>query len=98
VASTVRSSHERWDGNGYPDQLAGADIPLGARIILVADAFCAMTEDRPYAQSRSIRSAREELRACSGTQFDPVVVTAFLDALDASTSGSSARGERLILQ
>jgi diguanylate cyclase (GGDEF)-like protein len=101
VASMVRSSHERWDGNGYPDRLAGEAIPLGSRIILVADAFCAMTEDRPYARSRSVQSTREELLACSGTQFDPAVITAFLETLDrraASTSGSSATGERLILQ
>jgi diguanylate cyclase (GGDEF)-like protein len=82
VASMVRSSHERWDGSGYPDRLAGDDIPFGARIIQVVDAFCAMTELRPYAPARSIESAREELLACSGTQFDPAVVTAFLAGLD----------------
>ena len=82
VASMVRSSHERWDGGGYPDGLAGDEIPIGARIILVADAFCAMTETRPYAEARSLESARQEFRACSGTQFDPGVVAAFLGALD----------------
>jgi diguanylate cyclase (GGDEF)-like protein len=82
VASMVRSSHERWDGRGYPDGMSGDEIPLGARIVFVADAFCAMTEDRPYAQARSIESARQELRACAGTQFDPTVITAFLAALD----------------
>jgi diguanylate cyclase (GGDEF)-like protein len=82
VASMVRSSHERWDGDGYPDGLAGEEIPLGARIILVADAFCAMTEQRPYAAARSVESSRRELRACSGAQFDPAVVTAFLAMLD----------------
>ena len=82
VALMVRSSHERWDGTGYPDRLAGEEIPIGARIIFVADAYCAMTETRPYAAARSVPSAREELRACSGTQFDPAVVTAFLAALD----------------
>ena len=56
----------------------------GARIIFVADAFCAMTEQRPYAAARSVESSRQELRACSGTQFDPAVVTAFLAVLDAS--------------
>jgi diguanylate cyclase (GGDEF)-like protein len=83
VAAMVRSSHERWDGDGYPDGLAGDAIPIGARIILVADAFCAMTEDRPYAEARSIQSTLAELRACSGTQFDPAVVTAFLAAFEA---------------
>jgi diguanylate cyclase (GGDEF)-like protein len=82
VALMVRSSHERWDGNGYPDGLAGDEIPLGSRIIFVADAFCAMTEDRPYADARSIEGARRELNACSGTQFDPAVVKAFLAGLD----------------
>ena len=54
VAKVVRSSHERWDGNGYPDGLGGEEIPIGARIILVADAYCAMTEKRPYAQAQSV--------------------------------------------
>ena len=86
----VRSSHERWDGSGYPDRLAGDDIPFGARIIQVVDAFCAMTELRPYAPARSIESAREELLACSGTQFDPAVVTAFVAALDRRTALAEA--------
>jgi diguanylate cyclase (GGDEF)-like protein len=82
VASLVRASHERWDGHGYPDGLAGEDIPIGARIIFVADAFCAMTEERPYAEARSVDRTREELLACAGAQFDPAVVAAFLTALD----------------
>jgi len=82
VATLIRAAHERWDGHGYPDGLAGEQIPVGARIVAVADAFSAMTEDRPYAQARSLQSARAELQACSGTQFDPAVVAAFLDALD----------------
>ncbi len=91
VASMVRSSHERWDGDGYPDGLAGEEIPLGARIILVADAFCAMTEARPYARARSVESSRRELRACSGAQFDPAVVTAFLAALDSRSAAAHAQ-------
>ena len=86
VAATVRSSHERWDGNGYPDRLAGNEIPLGARLIHVADAFCAMTQDRPYAAAQSVASARQELIACAGAQFDPAVVAAFLDVLDGRTA------------
>ena len=91
VASMVRSSHERWDGQGYPDRLAGEQIPIGARIIFVADAFCAMTEDRPYAVARSVESTRRELLACSGAQFDPAVVTAFLAALDDAAARGAAR-------
>jgi two-component system, cell cycle response regulator len=82
VAATLRSSHERWDGNGYPDRLAGNEIPLNARLIHVADAFCAMTQERPYAAARSVASARRELIACAGAQFDPAVVAAFLAVLD----------------
>ncbi|HYP48394.1 MAG TPA: diguanylate cyclase [Thermoleophilaceae bacterium] len=82
VASIVRSSHERWDGAGYPDGLSGEDIPIGARIVFVADSFCAMTEARPYAAARSVEGARHELAACAGTQFDPAVVAAFLAVID----------------
>jgi two-component system cell cycle response regulator len=78
VASLVRSSHERWDGGGYPDQLAGDAIPLGARIIAVCDAFDAMTSERPYAPSVEPAKAVEEIQRCAGTQFDPAVVTAFV--------------------
>ena len=81
VAAIVRSSHERWDGAGYPDGLAAKEIPLGARIVAVADAYCAMTEGRPYAQARSHADALAELRRYAGTQFDPAVIDAFLAAL-----------------
>ncbi len=77
VASIVRSSHERWDGGGYPDGLAGTSIPLGARIVFVCDAFDAMTSDRPYARGRSADEAIAELREGAGTQFDPEVVRVF---------------------
>jgi HD-GYP domain-containing protein (c-di-GMP phosphodiesterase class II) len=86
----VRSSHERWDGCGYPDGLAGDEIPFGARIIHVVDAFCAMTEVRPYSPARSIESARRELLASSGTQFDPAVVTAFVAGLDRQSARAEA--------
>jgi HD-GYP domain-containing protein (c-di-GMP phosphodiesterase class II) len=81
VARLVRSSHERWDGRGYPDGLAGEDIPLGARIIAACDAFDAMVTDRPYCAARNFEEAIAELQRCSGTQFDPAVVTAFIDVL-----------------
>jgi HD-GYP domain-containing protein (c-di-GMP phosphodiesterase class II) len=77
VAALVRHSHERWDGAGYPDNLVGAEIPMGARIVAVADAFEAMTSPRPYAPQRTPEVALEELARCAGTQFDPVVVEAF---------------------
>jgi diguanylate cyclase (GGDEF)-like protein len=80
VAGLVRSSHERWDGAGYPDRLAGEAIPLGARIVAVVDAFAAMTADRPYRPARSHTEALVELRDCAGSQFDPQVVEAFAAA------------------
>ena len=80
VGELVRSSHERWDGGGYPDRLRGADIALGARIVAVCDAYHAMISQRPYATPRSPESAMRELRRCSGTQLDPAVVDAFCAA------------------
>jgi HD-GYP domain-containing protein (c-di-GMP phosphodiesterase class II) len=75
--SIVRSHHERWDGRGYPDGLAGRDVPLGARVFAVADALDAMTSNRPYRRALPWRAAREEIVAQSGKQFDPEVVEAF---------------------
>ena len=80
VAALVRSSHERYDGGGYPDGLAGADIPLGSRIVAICDAFDAMTTDRAYRRAMSAEAAMLELRRCAGSQFDPVVVEAFCAA------------------
>ena len=71
VGHLVRSCHERWDGSGYPDRLAGEDIPLVARIVCACDAFSAMTTDRPVSQGAVARPRVAELRRCSGTQFDP---------------------------
>jgi response regulator RpfG family c-di-GMP phosphodiesterase len=73
----VRSHHERWDGRGYPDKLAGEEIPLGARVFAIADSLDAMTSNRPYRRALSWRTAREEILAESGKQFDPQVVAAF---------------------
>jgi two-component system, cell cycle response regulator len=80
IALLVRASHERWDGRGYPDGVAGEAIPLGARIVAVCDAFSAMCEHRPYGDVLTEAEALAELRRCSGTQFDPRVVDAFCAA------------------
>jgi diguanylate cyclase (GGDEF)-like protein len=77
AARLVRSSHEAWDGNGYPDALEHVEIPLGSRVIAVCDAFDAMISDRPYARPRTIGEALAELRRCAGTQFDPAIVAEF---------------------
>ena len=82
VASLVRSSHERWDGQGYPDRLAGTASPLGARIIAACDAYDAMTSTRPYQARRSREDAIAELRRRSGSQFDPDVVAALCEHLE----------------
>jgi HD-GYP domain-containing protein (c-di-GMP phosphodiesterase class II) len=74
----VRHHHERYDGGGYPDRLAGAEIPLVARVFAVADTFDAMTSDRPYRPALTIEAARAEIERCAAVQFDPVVVAAFL--------------------
>jgi two-component system cell cycle response regulator len=77
VARLVRSSHEAFDGSGYPDGLAGAEIPLGARIIAICDAFDAMISKRPNSVSKTTGEALAELHRCAGTQFDPAVVSSF---------------------
>jgi two-component system cell cycle response regulator len=77
VAGVVRASHERWDGTGYPDGLAGTAIPLAARIVTVCDAYSAMRQDRVYGDVIGHHDAIGELRRCAGTQFDPAVVEAF---------------------
>jgi len=84
IASWVRAHHERIDGNGYPKGIVGQQIPLEARILAVADAYEAMIADRPYRAGMSAAAACEELIRCSGTQFDPAVVEAFLASLDGS--------------
>jgi diguanylate cyclase (GGDEF)-like protein len=76
IAAWVRHHHERWDGRGYPDGIPGEEIPLGGRILSVADAYQAMTAARPYRPAVSPRAALAELRRCAGTQFDPEIVAA----------------------
>lgn len=83
VVDMVLHHHERYDGTGYPHKLKGIQIPLGARIIAVADSLSAMLQDRPYRASKDFDSAKEEIVRCAGTQFDPRVVQAFERASDA---------------
>lgn len=82
VAAIIRHEHEKYDGTGYPDSLKGDDIPLGARIIAVADAYDAMTTDRPYRKALGQNEAIRRLDAGSGTQFDPKIVAAIMHVLD----------------
>jgi two-component system cell cycle response regulator len=81
IARIVRHEHERWDGGGYPDGLAGTAVPVGSRIILACDAYHAMTSDRPYRQAMSHADAIGELTGNAGTQFDPEVVQALVGYL-----------------
>ena len=94
VAKLVRASHERFDGGGYPDGLRGTEIPLGARVIFVCDAFDAMTSERTYSPAIAPAQALAELRACAGTQFDPTVVSAFVGTLE--ESGEDLREEAAV--
>ena len=82
VGEIVRSCHERWDGNGYPDGLVGEQIPLAARIVFACDALNAMTTDRPYRAAMPVSVAVEELRVNAGTQFDPTVVEALVEVIE----------------
>ena len=79
----ARSHHERWDGSGYPDGLAGEAIPLEGRLVHVADVFDVLVHERPYKESWTVEAAAEEIRRGAGTQFDPQVVDAF-EALGAA--------------
>jgi HD-GYP domain-containing protein (c-di-GMP phosphodiesterase class II) len=78
LAGLLRHHHERWDGRGYPDGLAGTRIPLVSRVLAIADAYDAMLADRPYRNSMTVQEASRELEAGAGTQFDPALVEAFL--------------------
>ena len=95
VGRVVRSSHEKWDGTGYPDGLVGDQIPVGSAIVSCCDAFNAMTTDRSYREAMPLEDAIEELEANSGTQFSPDVVKAVLRVLreDPLTAGPGAHGQ-----
>ncbi len=81
VGVIVRASHERWDGGGYPDGLAGEEIPVEARVVSACDAFHAMTSDRSYRKALPMEVAIGELQVCAGSQFDPSVVDALLEVI-----------------
>jgi HD-GYP domain-containing protein (c-di-GMP phosphodiesterase class II) len=81
--------HERWDGAGYPSGRAGAEIPVEARILAVVDSFDAMTSDRPYRAALPAERAVEEVDRCAGTQFDPDVALAFLEAWESGALGAT---------
>jgi putative nucleotidyltransferase with HDIG domain len=89
--TVVRSHHERWDGGGYPDGLAGEEIPLAARVFAVADTLDALTTDRPYRRGEPLASAREKIAAAAGTQFDPEVAAVFAEIRDAVLEGILAK-------
>jgi two-component system cell cycle response regulator len=89
VGRIVRFSHERWDGGGYPDGICGTEIPLGARIVAVCDAFDAMTTNRSYREARPAEAALDELERCAGAQFDPDVVAAFVALMRAEAASTA---------
>jgi HD-GYP domain-containing protein (c-di-GMP phosphodiesterase class II) len=93
VSAIVRGHHERWQGGGYPDGLVGEDIPVGARIVAVADAFDALTTDRPYRAGLSIDDALEVLWFGSDTQWDPTLVKTFVSLVQ--PSGTHRRRSRV---
>jgi HD-GYP domain-containing protein (c-di-GMP phosphodiesterase class II) len=94
LAGLVRHSHERWDGSGYPDGLAGEEIPLGSRVIFCADAFHAIRSDRPYRAGRSAAQSLAEIKRGAGTQFDPDVVDAFEEVVNDLRLAHSGSGHR----
>jgi HD-GYP domain-containing protein (c-di-GMP phosphodiesterase class II) len=81
LVPVIRHHHERWDGKGYPDGLAGEDIPVGARIMAIADTYDAMTSDRPYRRAMLPVEAFDEIKGLAGSQFEPAVVRAFVEAV-----------------
>jgi diguanylate cyclase (GGDEF)-like protein len=96
VAAIVRQHHERFDGSGYPDGRGSGDIRIEARVVAVCDAWAAIRSNRPYDAARSVESAREQLRAASGGQFDPTVVAAFLELEQAGVIGTFEAARRVV--
>ena len=90
MAPIIRHHHERWDGSGYPDGLAGEAIPLGARIVALADAYDVIVRGRPYQPAKSHREAVAELIRCAGTQFDPALVPLFIEETERVEAGIPA--------
>jgi HD-GYP domain-containing protein (c-di-GMP phosphodiesterase class II) len=95
VGRIVRSSHEKWDGSGYPDGLTGDQIPVESAIVSCCDAFNAMTTDRSYRTAMSIADAIEELQSNAGTQFSPAVVDTVVRVLTEDPVAAGARGPRV---
>ena len=87
----IHTHHERWDGQGYPRGLKQSEIPLGGRIVAVAEAFEAMTRQRPYGRTRSVDEALAEIEACAGTQFDPNLAQVFVEEYRANQERLPAR-------
>ena len=96
IKLAVRHHHERWDGSGYPDGLAGKAIPIAARVIAVADTYGALTTDRPYRRARDPREAMAEIARCAGTQFDPKIVEAFQRCHEDGGGGGALSGRGLM--
>jgi HD-GYP domain-containing protein (c-di-GMP phosphodiesterase class II) len=99
VANLILHHHEWWNGSGYPAGLAGDSIPLACRILAVADAYDAMTSDRPHRRALSPAEARVQLRALAGKQFEPAMVEAFLSLLDQNNGATEGllRGQEKLL-
>ncbi len=97
IMPIVTDHHERWDGKGYPNGLAGEEIHINARILAVADTYDAMTSDRPYRKGRDTEAAVEEIWSQAGTQFDPRVVEAFLVAMGRDFDHQIAQKDRYFL-
>ena len=97
VGQIVRSSHEKWDGSGYPDGLAGDEIPVESAIVSCCDAFNAMTTDRSYRDAMSLDDAIDEVEANAGTQFSPAVVDALMRVLRDDPLAAGARGPRVAM-
>jgi HD domain len=95
VGEIVRSCHERWDGTGYPDAIRGEEIPLESRIVFAADAFNAMTTNRPYRNAMTSDEAVEELRAGAGTQFDPTVVEALCSLIESGAPAVASAADEV---